>query len=539
MPNCRTTDHIFTLQTLIDQELNIKKRKVYACFVDFQKAFDSIWHEGLFFRLLESGIGGKTYDLIKNMYTKSECAIKIGNKQTAFFSQGRGVRQGCNLSPILFNLYINELANQLESSTAPGLTLNNTEIRGLLYADDLVLLSPTKEGLQQHLNLLQRFCQTWALTVNTAKTKIMIFQKQHRNQVTHNFYLDTTKLQHTKNYTYLGLNITYTGNLNMAVKDLRDKARRAFYAIKRNIRIYIPTEIWLKIFQFVLEPIILYGSEIWGPKLNNEFDKWDKTIIESFHSEFCKSILQVQRKTPNNLCRAELGQYPLLLKIQKRSLKFYNHLKSVNPQTYHHKALTYQELKPEKSPLSQLVLRLSAVTSPQQPQDSNANSSRPNHIINKQKEKYIEYWKETTKTQSKLQSYLTLKREYTLANYLSTIKCPKLRKMLTTYRLSEHSLAIEKGRHRQSWLPQEERLCSQCDRGQVETEVHFLTSCPKYNTLRQKYFANISQIYPEFESLSDTQKLPYLLGEMPKCEIIAAKYVSSCHEVRTTSGNSD
>jgi len=80
-----------------------------------------------------------------------------------------------------------------------------TEIKQM-YADDLVLLSPTKEGLQQHLNLLQRFCQTWALTVNTVKTKRMIFQKQYRNQVTHNFYLDTTKLQHTKNYTYLGLN---------------------------------------------------------------------------------------------------------------------------------------------------------------------------------------------------------------------------------------------------------------------------------------------------------------------------------------------
>ncbi len=247
----------------------------------------------------------------------------------------------------------------------------------------------------------------------------------------------------------------------------------------------------------------------------------------------------MQRKTPNNLCRAELGQYPLLLKIQKRSLKFYNHLKSVNSQTYHHKALTYQELKPEKSPLSQLVLRLSAVTSPQQPQDSNTNSNRPNQIINKQKEKYIEYWKETTKTQSKSQCYLTLKREFTLANYLRTIKCPKLRKIMTIYRLSEHSLAIEKGRHRQSWLPQEDRLCSQCDTGQVETEVHFLTSCPKYEPLREKHFANIAQIYPEFESLSDTQKLPYLLGEMPKCQIIAAKYVSTCHEVRTTSGTSD
>lgn len=175
------------------------------------------------------------------MYTKSKYSIKIGDKQTTFFSQTRGMRQGRNLSLTLFNLYIKELADQLDQTTAPGLRLNDKAIRGLLYGDDLVLLSPTKEGLQQHLKLLQRFCQTWALTMNTAKTKIMIFQKQARNQDnTHNFSLDTTKLQQTKNYTYLGLNITFTGNFNMAVKDLKDKARRAFFAIQRNIKIYIP-----------------------------------------------------------------------------------------------------------------------------------------------------------------------------------------------------------------------------------------------------------------------------------------------------------
>ena len=94
----------------------------------------------------------------------------------------------------------------------------------------------------------------------------------------------------------------------MAVNELRDKARRAFYAIKRNIKIEIPIRIWLKMFQSVLEPIALYGSEVWGPLSNNEFTKWDKHPIKRLHAEFCKTVLQVQSKTPNNACRAELGQ---------------------------------------------------------------------------------------------------------------------------------------------------------------------------------------------------------------------------------------
>ncbi len=85
----RTTDHIFTLHTLIDKYINQNKTKIFACFVDFQKAFDSIWHEGLLSKLLESGIGGNIYNIIKTMYSNNQCAIKIGNKRTEFFTQGQ------------------------------------------------------------------------------------------------------------------------------------------------------------------------------------------------------------------------------------------------------------------------------------------------------------------------------------------------------------------------------------------------------------------------------------------------------------------
>ncbi len=148
LPNYRTSDHIYTLHTLIEKHAHQDKGKIYACFIDFKKAFDSIWHQGLFYKLIERGIGGKTYDLIKLMYTESKRGVKINTKRTRYLSQERGVRQGCCLSPTLFNIYINELALTMERSAAPSLTLHDSQIRCLLYADDLVLLSPTKHGLQ-------------------------------------------------------------------------------------------------------------------------------------------------------------------------------------------------------------------------------------------------------------------------------------------------------------------------------------------------------------------------------------------------------
>ena len=222
------------------------------------------------------------------------------------------------------------------------------------------------------------------------------------------FFLNTIPLEQTKNYTYLGLNISSTGNFNQAVKDLRDKARRAFYAIKRNIKIDIPTKTWLKMLDSVIEPISLYGCEIWGPLANQDLEKWDKHQIETLHTEFCKSILRVQRKTPNNACRAELGRYPLIIKIKKRAFKFYNHLKESDPDAFHNKALIRRETL-ERCPLSQLVLDLRTQTQAETP---DKKPTGLNKIIKQQKESYLPHWKEATQKQSQLECYLTLKSEY-------------------------------------------------------------------------------------------------------------------------------
>ena len=100
------------------------------------------------------------------------------------------------------------------------------------------------------------------------------------------------------------------------------------------------------------------------------------------------------------------------------------------------------------------------------------------------------------------------------------------------YRLSEHHLAIERGRHKQTWLPREERLCSQCSLGAVETEVHFLTECHKYETIRKGSFDRFNLVIPGFQTLTGEAKLPYILGEDRDLANLAAGYVAACHNLR-------
>ena len=121
---------------------------------------------------------------------------------------------------------------------------------------------------------------------------------------------------------------------------------------------YLNNRCAVKILNLIIKPIILYGSEIWGPLTNQTFPQWEQHPVEALHAELCKIILGVHRHTANNACRAELGQFPLIIKIQKRAIKFYQHLKSSEPQSYHYKALQCQELNKNKSPFCQLITQL-------------------------------------------------------------------------------------------------------------------------------------------------------------------------------------
>ena len=147
---------------MIDQSLN-KKEKLYACFVDFRKAYDTVWRKGLFLKLLESGISGKFVKLLQDIYSGLQLCVSLNNGLGSPFKSLVGLKQGCNLSPLLFNIFINDVPNIIDNATCDPPALEGQQISCLLYADDLVLLSKSRSGLQNSIDALYDFTRTGSL----------------------------------------------------------------------------------------------------------------------------------------------------------------------------------------------------------------------------------------------------------------------------------------------------------------------------------------------------------------------------------------
>ena len=525
----RTSDHIFTIRTLVDKYVhNTKCGKLYTCFVDFKKAFDSVWHDGLFYKLLVNGIGGKTYDIIKSMYSKTNCAIKIGQNKTRSFQYNRGVRQGCVLSPSLFNLFIDELPKNLKLfDTDPVILPNNDKLSCLMYADDLILVSLSKQGLQQSLNILQTFCSDWGMEVNKKKTKVMIFQKKIRKSQIFEFYYKKEILTMTNDYTYLGLNISSTGSFTIAEKLLKEKALRRIFALKRNINfVKLSLKSVFKIFDTIVKPILTYGAEIWGVYKNRfDFKFWEKSEIEKVHNLFCKSYLGVNKKASNIACKSELGRLPLNLEIVKKIVNFYDHIEKQSDTSIVKQALLLSKQQQQQLQKTCYSSKLSDVLS----HFSISINSSKSQIISKFTKKYSEFWKNELHYSEKLDFFKFYKHDFKEESYLSIIKKFKHRQALTKFRISNHILLIETGRYQRPKIPRHERICRFCSSGEIENESHFILKCKLFEELRPDLTNNIIVSERYFLMKNDEEKLNILLNS--KHVIPTSKYIYKSFEI--------
>ena len=533
-----TTDHIFVLHSLI-QLYQSKKKKLYCAFIDYRKAFDLIERSALWVKLLNNGINGKVLKVIKNMYTNAKSCVSIDHINSEFFTCNIGVRQGENLSPILFALFLNDFADFLNNHfTGLPLVTQLLESQGfetyvklftLLYADDTIMLADSAEELQNALEALKLYCDKWSLTVNAQKTKIVIFSRGKVRKFP-KFYYDQTEIEVTDDYVYLGCTFNFNNKFNKARKAQVTHARRALFSLKHKAYdLDLPIDIQLELFDQVISPILLYGSEVWG------FE--DLTILEKFHLNFCKRVLGVHKYTPNSMVLRELGRDKLIGRIENRMINYWlkiasekankltNIMYKLTRSLYDNDIYASNWLRKIHDILNDTGLTYIWDTDPRQISKTWFKQTLKMRLSDIHLQNLIS----ELQANGQCTTYKLLKStpENNLTFYLKVLD-RGTRLPITKIRCVNNKLPIVTGRYQN--LDRKDRICTLCNTNgtsQLGDEYHFVMECPYFTSLRKsllnKYYTQRPSMLKMVELFNSTD--PTVLQNLSKlCYKICNKF---------------
>ena len=265
--------------------------------------------------------------------------VKLSSGLTQPFNTTVGVKQGCVLSPLIFNLFINDLPDHFDDQCDP-LTLGDRKVQALMFADDVMLFSQSASGLRRAINITVDYFHNINLSVNFDKTQVMIFNKRGvllDKDPQHKFYAGGQSLKVVPEYTYLGVKLTPSGSASPGADELFVKSRRSWFSISNLIFRHkrMTTDKSLQIFDQLVTSIGLYSCESWLPLImtkksfgeeSNILSFWENFKLETLNQKICRMILGVHKKSSRLGVIGELGRFPLFIKGVCHVLKYQAHL---------------------------------------------------------------------------------------------------------------------------------------------------------------------------------------------------------------------
>ena len=504
-----TVDQMFVLQSLVQKYLCRKKGRLYVMFIDFTTAFDTVPHFLLWYRLIKLGIHGKVIRILRSMYLNLKANIRLFDGATNFFHFTAGLRQGCMLSPLLFVLFIGEFVDMLHQAGCTGIYINEQapNIMILLFADDVALCGDSIGRLNEMIKTLENYTEKWGMKVNMDKTKIIVFRRGGKLKKNETFSFMKHKIDIVNEYKYLGIFFTTKLKWSKATTTLAQQASKALHMLYIYERKCdgLPLLSAFELFDKMILPVLLYGAEIWGYK------EWP--VIEKVHLKFLKRLVGVSQSTSNAAIYGETGRLPLAVHYQKRCIKYWMKLKTMNDTRYPKQC--YYQLKEQSdagrlnwaTDIKNLLMTLNLSDHWEKIRIENEQEFLG--LVDRELvEHYKNQWMTQLQGSSKLTVYRTIKDTSSMESYLCNIRAVALRRILTKFRVSDHTLEIERGRRENVLM--EDRLCTLCKRNNklvLEDEYHFMIHCPVYEELRSKYLPSIvNNENRDFELFINTMK---------------------------------
>jgi hypothetical protein len=487
-------DNIFIINCLIELTINQPTNNaLFAVFIDFKGAFNSVKHHKLWKHLNDNKISTKMILLLEKVYNTAKIRIGTQYGKTELIKLILGLLQGDPSSPLLFNVFTNDLEKFFKARGFRGIKIaNDREILLLAYADDIVLFSKSPTDLKDKLRTLEDYCKHKDLIINTDKTKIVIFKKRINKKLYQSFKLNGTTLEIVDEYKYLGIKLYRTGSWQVEMDSRTSAASFAFNELK-SIILKDKSTSWstkTTLVNSMVESILLYGSEIWGA---DDTDQIKKSQLKAY-----KTLLYLPQNTPGYAVIQEAKITSLDLLIKKHCLNWLKKLMEA-PENSNIK-LCYNKLLEDSTSNENWASKLKNKLFPENLEHIWYNQritqndiqfildyhqQQETSLINEKiNDSSSLYWYKFM--DPSLDSYLHLNLPTTTINMYCQIR------LLNRY---NEKVYINGNTHKFNG----NQICTICNLHEKDTLTHLLTKCNITNGLREEYFKSTN---PEIELLT-------------------------------------
>jgi sorting nexin-29 len=318
-----TTEQILNLR-IISEKFMAHNRELHHNFIDFTKAFDRVWHQGLWAVLGKYNISKTLVGCIKSLYQDARSAVLIENTLSSWFNTSTGVRQGCLLSPVLFNLFLENIMSEALQSFKGTVSVGGRDISNLRFADDIDLMAGSRQELKELTALVDKTCTDYGMEISTEKSKLMAMGTELEQP---EIKVRGKSLEQVDSFKYLGAQITKDGRSDTEIKSRLAVATSALAKLQpllNNKSISIRTKI--RLLRAIVIATALYGCEAWTLSAETE------RRIQAFEFRCLRRLLKVSytEHRTNESIRAEIikniGPHePLITIVKKRKMQFYGH----------------------------------------------------------------------------------------------------------------------------------------------------------------------------------------------------------------------